>query len=318
MRAGTWNLENLFRPGEAGGPADDAAYKAKLTALAGTIADAGLDLVGVQEVGSAGAAADLAAQLGAGWRVLLSERFEPRRPIRVGVLTRLSAGIVADVSAFPPPLAGVQAGDDGALTTGAGRGALAVRTAGPGAVTVIVCHLKSKLLSYPAAPGRSRFAPRDEGERARVAAYALYRRTAEAVMVRGLADAVLGGRGRTERVVLMGDLNDETGAATTQLLQGPPGSEIGTGGFDRPDAGDGARLWNLAGRIAPERRWSRVYRSRPELIDHLLVSHALLPHVSAVDALVDRPPPPSIGDDPGARRGAPGSDHAPVVATLTL
>ena len=25
---GTWNLENLFRPGDQAGPSDDAAYKA--------------------------------------------------------------------------------------------------------------------------------------------------------------------------------------------------------------------------------------------------------------------------------------------------
>ena len=34
------------------------------------------------------------------------------------------------------------------------------------------------------------------------------------------------------------DLNDEPHAATTQILHGPPGSEVGTGGFDQPDAGD--------------------------------------------------------------------------------
>ena len=34
-------------------------------------------------------------------------------------------------------------------------------------------------------------------------------------------------------------------AATTQLLLGPPGSQLSTGGFNQPDAGDGNRLWNL-------------------------------------------------------------------------
>jgi len=32
-------------------------------------------------------------------------------------------------------------------------------------------------------------------------------------------------------------------AATTQILNGPPGSEIGTVGFGRPDDGDGDRMW---------------------------------------------------------------------------
>ena len=320
MMVGTWNLENLFRPGDTGaGPVDDATYKVKLTALADTISRAGMDVVGVQEVGSAEAAAELAGMLDGTWHVRLSERFAADRPIRVGVLSRFVPVVVADVAACPAPLAGVQAADRGTLTTGMGRGALAVRVEpAPGvAVTVLVCHLKSKLLTYPAAPGRTRFAPRDEGERARVAAYALYRRTAEAVTVRALADEMLDGNGRTERVVLLGDLNDVPEAATTQILQGPPGSELGTGGFARPDTGDAARLWNLAARIPAGRRFSRVYRSRPELIDHIFVSHALLGSVTGVDALVERPLP-SVGDNPVARRETTDSDHAPVVATLSL
>src|SRR5919106_4730507 len=41
-------------------------------------------------------------------------------------------------------------------------------------------------------------------------------------------------------------MNDEVEAATTLILNGPPGSEIGTVGFDQPDLRDGDRLWNLA------------------------------------------------------------------------
>jgi hypothetical protein len=64
-------------------------------------------------------------------------------------------------------------------------------------------------------------------------------------------------------------------AATTQILNGPTGSEIGTAGFGQADAGDGDRMWNLAPLIPAERRFSRVYRGRPELIDHVCVSHLL-------------------------------------------
>lgn len=49
----------------------------------------------------------------------------------------------------------------------------------------------------------------------------------------------------TDGLRVTGDLNDTPQAATTQLLLGPPGSEIGTPGFDQPDDGDGQRLWNL-------------------------------------------------------------------------
>jgi endonuclease/exonuclease/phosphatase family metal-dependent hydrolase len=316
---GTWNLENLFRPGEPFGPVGDDAYDAKLAALATVIRDCGVEVLGVQEVGDPAALGDLAERLGGSWHTAVSEVFEPRHPIRVGVLSRLPVGVVADTADFPPGLLPVQVGDDGRTTTQMGRGALAVTVPAPvGAeVTVVVCHLKSKLLSLPAPGGGTRFDTDDEGERARYASYALHRRAAEAVTVRTLATGLLDGQGRTRRLAVVGDLNDEPHAATTQILTGPPGSEIGTGGFDRPDRGDGQRLWNLAPLIPPERRYSRVYQGRKELIDHVLVSHALLPALGEVTAVVDRPLP-SVGDDPAARLQARDSDHAPVLAHLDL
>lgn len=47
-------------------------------------------------------------------------------------------------------------------------------------------------------------------------------------------------------LVLICDFNENPDAATTQLLYGPGGSEIGTAGFDRPGKGD-----NTASRTAP-------------------------------------------------------------------
>jgi hypothetical protein len=97
-------------------------------------------------------------------------------------------------------------------------------------------------------PG-GRFSTRDEGERARFAAYALYRRAAEAAVVRAHATDLLSNDGQHRPVIPLGDFNDEPEAATTQILLGPPGSEIKTGGFDTPDQGDAQRLWNLAPRV---------------------------------------------------------------------
>jgi endonuclease/exonuclease/phosphatase family metal-dependent hydrolase len=196
---------------------------------------------------------------------------------------------------------------------------LAVRVEpAPGRELVLAaCHLKSKLLSFPSGPdGQPRFGPRNEGERARYAGYALFRRAAEAVTVRGLADALLDGAGRTRAVAVLGDLNDEPQAATTQILLGPPGSEIGTPGAEVPDKGDANRLWNLAPLIPPDQRFTRVYRGQRELIDHVLVSRNLLGRVRAVR--VPGAQPPSVADDPSARRDAPGSDHRPVIAHADL
>ena len=88
---------------------------------------------------------------------------------------------------------------------------------------------------------------------------------------------------------MLGDLNDNPAAATTQMLYGPPGSQYDTGGFDHPDQGDTTRLWNLAPKIPAEHRYSRVFEGQPELIDHILISHALLDRLESVDSHVDGP-----------------------------
>jgi endonuclease/exonuclease/phosphatase family metal-dependent hydrolase len=139
------------------------------------------------------------------------------------------------------------------------------------------------------------------------------------VTVRGAADALLDNRGMKRPVVVLGDLNDEPQAATTQILLGPPGSELDTAGFDRPDEGDGMRLWNLAPRLValhPDRAFTHGFRERCELIDHIFVSHVLahaLDDVNAADVT-----PPSITENPTERRDARASDHAPLVARFNL
>jgi hypothetical protein len=106
-------------------------------------------------------------------------------------------------------------------------------------------------------------------------------------------------------------------AATTQLLFGPPGSQIGTGGFSRPDHGDAQRLWDLGFAMTPPNNYSRINQGRRELIDHILVSHALLGHFT--DAATVPLDVPSIGVRPTtAPRTDPPSDHRPVLAHFDL
>jgi predicted extracellular nuclease len=311
MLLGTWNLENLYRPGGPFGPKDKAAYETKLAALAAVITELDPVLLGVQEIGEPEALQDLAGMLGGEWHVTLSAHPDGRG-IRVGFLSRTAPQVLADTNAFPAKLRPVQADDSGAEESAAGRGFLAVElTTDAGPLTVAVAHLKSKLLSYPG----NRFFPHDEGERARYGAYALYRRAAEAATLRALADQLLAGAGHTRDVAVLGDMNDEVQAATTQMLLGPPGSEIGTPGYDQADSGDAVRLWDVAPLIPADQRYSRIDSGRRELIDHILVSHHLVHRVTAAgtglpgDGTVRLP---SVGPDPAERRGAPGSDHAPV------
>lgn len=132
--------------------------------------------------------------------------------------------------------------------------------------------------------------------------------------MRSLTDGLLQGDGATDDVIVMGDLNDEFKAATTQILYGPPGSQLGTGGFRDPDLGDPRRLWNLAPRILEQGGFSRIFEGQKELIDHILVSQALLPRVEKVFTGAEKLPTVEEAR-PAAQHDSP-SDHAPVIAHL--
>ena len=282
--------------------------------LAETIKTIAPDVLAVQEVGDPVALTDLIGKLDGTWHHALSKHDDARH-IRVGFLSRHPLTVVSDTATLPSGLLPIQIADQPKpLSNELSRGALTV-TVEPVtgfSLTLITCHLKSKLLTFP----NGRFAPRDEGERARYGAYALYRRAAEASAVRDLATKQLEGSD-TERVIVLGDLNDEVDAATTQIFNGPTGSEIGTTGFNRADNGDRQRLWNLAPRIPEAQRFSRKYRGRDELIDHIFVSQALVKPLPEVRTEVGQGVA-SVADDPRLRRGKPGSDHAPVIATFAV
>lgn len=322
----TWNLENLFLPGEAGGPDSQELFEQKLNTLAATILKLEPDVLAVQEVGSEAAFGALQGKVRVQYPYRQLSNLPDRRGIRIGFLSNLAFEDAEDFADFPAgslqSVPGLDRFGNPEPVTRMSRGALrvTVRPTPNFPVQLVTAHLKSKLLSFPSTSGQARFSPRNEDERAVVAGLALLKRTAEAVTLRVKANELLAD---DQALILLGDLNDVTDAATTQILQGPPGSEIGSGGFDRPDRGDEARLFNLAPLIPEARRYSRRYRGNNELIDHILVSEALLPgrprHLPEVDSHVDLfDRLPSITDEPGLRRDRPQSDHAPITATFTL
>ena len=99
VRICTWNLENLFLPGDAAGPETGAAYQAKLTSLADVIATMAPDVLAVQEVGEDAALTDLADRVGGTWHQATAA--PDRRGIRVGFLSRLPMTAVRQWVAFP-------------------------------------------------------------------------------------------------------------------------------------------------------------------------------------------------------------------------
>lgn len=319
----TWNLENLFRP-DPSQPDSVGDYERKLESLAQVILRLDADAIAVQEVGSPEAFDDLVNQLEGRYPHQQLSNFPDSRGIRVGFLSKLPIEDLEDIVDFPSEgLASVPGIDgDGNLTevTRLGRGALRI-VVSPSTqmkVNLIATHLKSKLLTFPG----GRFSTNDENKRARVAGIALLKRTAEAVALRVKANELLVGN-RSNALILLGDLNDVALAATSQILQGPGGSEIGTRSFDIPDKKDDTRLFNLAPLIPELRRFSRVFEGRGELIDHILVSQELLPgkppRLPIVDSHVDLLGTlPSIDGSPGERQGKAGSDHAPITATFEL
>ena len=324
----TWNLENLFRPGGVSGPRNLEEFDQKLEKLASGILQIDPDVLAVQEVGSEDAFADLQDKLEGRYAYLQLSSQPDTRGIRVGFLSKLPIENSEDIVAFPPSglpsVPGIDRAGNLDETTRLARGALRilVKPQPDSPVHLMTAHLKSKLLSFPSPSGQPRFTTKDEDERARIGGIALLQRAAEVVTLRVKATEILK-RAPGEALIVLGDLNDVTDAATTQILQGALGSEIGTAAFSRPDQGDRQRLFNLAPLIVPERRFSRVFKGSGELIDHIFVSEALLPgqprtvpivdsHIDIIGAI------PSISDDPNERRGKPGSDHAPITARFKL
>ena len=328
FRVVTWNVENLFRPAADANQVVQDRYASKLQLLSQVLTGIDADVVALQEIGGDNALSDLQAEL-AGAYPHRDVGIPDRRGIAVGFLSKHAIDEREDIVDFPPGPAlnihSVNATGDEVPLERMGRGALRIRvSASSQNIHVITAHLKSKLLTFPR-PGGSSFTPRDEEERSQAAGIALMRRSAEAVTLRIRISEILEGNAQNP-LLLLGDFNDVPAAQTSLILNGPPGSEIGTRGFDRPDQGDDARLFNLGPLIAEARRYSRVHRGRGELLDQIFVSEEMMPRSNSarilptlVDSLVDfEDTLPSVTENPGEREFEVAPDHAPVLATFEL
>jgi endonuclease/exonuclease/phosphatase family metal-dependent hydrolase len=302
----TWNVENFFPVGNASGPTTKAVYGKKLAYLAKTITAVAPDVLALQEVGGPSCLADLQNKLGGPYKYSAISQYPDIRGIRVALLSQRRLRAITHTHTFPPGAIPDAPDPNGTLLTSMGRGALAATVTIAGTnLQVMTAHLKSKLLTYP---GGRRF-PKDEDERARGAGYALFRRAAEAVAIRATLNASMSGN--PNPTILLGDMNDEPTAITTDLLQGPPDTSSGT-----PDKGDDVRLNNLADYLPFKHHYSRLFKGGTELIDHILVSQELLPRVRQVDSLAHDIT--SITEKLSSRRDATIPDHAPLFARIEL
>lgn len=330
FKAMTWNVENLFKPGPDADQEDQQRYTRKLELLANVINGLDPDVVALQEIGGADAIADLQQALGGTYPHPSVSNFADGRGIRNAFISKTAFDDEEDIVNFPPGPAldihGLDGVGDTPPITRMGRGARRVRTTKDGlSVDLITVHLKSKLLTFPRQGGSS-FTPRNEDERVQVAGIALMRRSAEAVAVRIRCNALLEENADMPLLVL-GDFNDVPEAQTSLIFTGPPGSELGTRGFQISDKGDRARLFNLAPKIALERRFSRVHHGRGELLDQIFASEEFFPRDQddrrklpvEVDSHIDfEDQLHSVTENPGDRAGEVAPDHAPVTATFDI
>ena len=309
----TWNAQN-FAP-------SDPVFPAKVAFLIQTLQALGSDVVALQEILDLNALQALASGLGfhhfaappdgRNNRVAFLTRQAPTQPpqhidqwqLAPGVAVHRigSNGNVEVEPQFPRPAFQITVPHNG------------------GEIDIITAHLKSKLLTFG-----SHFSTTNETLRAHTAYFALERRAAEATSLRVHVSNLLAA-GRT--VVLLGDLNDGPEAATTQILYGPPGSQPHgpedatrvTGAFQRADAEDSRRLFNVVKFVPEDLCWSRKHNGQNELLDHILASEALMPRASGLRRIPDmsilnEDTPNLIGANP--TEGGVVPDHAPVTATF--
>jgi predicted extracellular nuclease len=299
VRLATFNLKDLFDPR---GPEEEPIVAAKCGHVAGALLAANADVVALQEVASntlvEGLLARELAACGYG-RPLFGPR--DKRGIGLALLSRLP---VLESKVFSPYELGfprfVDSDPEPFLNRiPLRRGVLHITVdAGPlGPVDVITVHFKSKL----GAPMRN-----EAGEAlhdlsavglAEASLRALVARSAEALHLRKLVDALLAIPGRN--ICALGDFNDTIGSLPLQIVMG-----IGT----LPEA----TLVSCLETLPAERRFSVLHRGARELIDQILVSAALAQHFRGAEimngALRDHGP-----HDPAAPLAAD-SDHALCLA----
>lgn len=302
LRIATHNLLDFFEPSPEAPP---SFLEEKMAFVASGLRRADADVVALQEVGSEPLVERLAKRELAGLGYAHVAFAPPdRRGIRCAILSRLpvlethvhAAGSLRFprfVESDPEPF-----GERIPLR----RPLVHLRVSSElGPVDVLTLHFKSKLgRAMQSDAGEDLFDATARGF-AESQLRSLVLRSAEALFVRGLVDGLLA-EGH-DKVAVVGDFNDTLDSLPVQIVSGT-GRDL-----------DPALVLSPAAALVPEaRRFSARHGSRPQLIDHILVSQSLAQHLAGCEifneALRDHGP-----YDPEAPP-ATDSDHAVVLATF--
>ncbi len=308
IKLATFNLENLgVREGE-----DTAEARARLPlhldALRRMIRRLDADAVAFQELVDPALLEPLLAGLGYP-HVVVSERGPS--PLRCGVFSRHPL-------VNPHPVAGGidlevvdrKTGMEVAVRGAFSRPALRVTWEVPGfETTLVVVHWKSKIPSYTAArrdgDGDRWDTLGDAGEGRLVTEM---KRLGQAVQIRRVVDHLLR-QDPEARVVVLGDFNDVLESEGLRIVAGDARS------CESPGLAPHELLpCELA--LPADLRYTQVYRGRREMLDHVLITRALVPHFAGARIYNEALRPALEG--PGTDPYDPGSDHAPLLVVFRV
>ena len=304
FRIATANVENLNYPGvryagrhgSDGDPVADEVYARKVDWLSAWLDDAKVDVIGLQELFHRSALDDLVAKSArlAGAHVYAPdlahnvEHGEAHGPF-CALVSRFPIVDQAVISAFPADVVGklrVKRSDDPRDTIDVPiaqfrrpvlRVELELRE--HTVATVFVAHLKSK---HPQLnEGED---PKDPIARALGSARSLMMRAAEAAALRSLVVAAAATGDRP--IIVLGDLNDDLGAVTTQIVAGEdPFLDART--VTQPISRRFYSVHDLQERQSRRHvGYTHIHNARYELLDHIFVSEELVEqypkHIAAV------------------------------------
>ncbi len=171
-------------------------------------------------------------------------------------------------------------------------------------LTVINVHLRAPLAVPIVGQKEAPFVWKSVAGWAEGYALSAWKRSAQALEVRLTVDRLLDGDVHAN-IVVTGDFNAEDHETPMKILLGAD-----------EDTGNGLlavrSLIALDRSLADERRFSTLHHGRPQMVDHILISRALLPRFQLLEVHNE-----TLGDELiayGRERHTTASYHAPVVA----